>query len=493
MPNYVDNIDIIDANMQTTNILLQDRGTLSLATANSSKIGDLSLLDTTEKSNLVGAINEIFGDVASISDYKILNVLDLGCDPTGAVDCSTLVNNALADSQYDGYVLYFPRGTYKVSSPINIGRNMIAVGTLYTDSTNTILNIIGHRISIIFNKIGFATDGNITSVSANNATNTSIKFDSTSANDTIYQVKLIGTFLNGGIGIEFVGGDNFYQNIYIQIDTIFAKLKCLYAHITNTDTWINEIIFDNTSFNNTDGTGTLVELDNTTGNNLMNGWRFNSCAFENSNLVFKMVRAKISMCNCRLSIYETYTSRGGVLFNISANSEVVYNGVFEFDSYFQYFVIGDMNSFIYWYGVIRRSVTEVCPYMITFLSNSNVVNTVGYNGYGYEADVTLTEDNQTINIPYSYKLTDGLIIRTGGHTGCTVNITFNDEYRALTNNNNIMSSFKPFIVELVGGTTVTLTNSNGIGGSNSKTLNPATSVEFLVTRNRVFALTGTPV
>lgn len=456
-------------------------------------IGDLSTLTTTDTSNIVNAINSVVSAVGDLSDYKLLNVIDLGADPTGAVDCSSIINIALNAPEYDDYVLYFPMGTYKISSPINLDRSMISFGTLYTDSSNIILNIIVPRIRVIFNKIGFATDGNVNSISANNATNTSISFNSTLAGNTLYQIEIIGTFLNGGTCIEFVGGSNFYQNIYISIDTIIAKTKCVSAIINAGQTsWINEIIWNNTSFNNTDGTGTAIELINSTGNNLMNGWRFNNCAFENSNLVFRLTRAKVSLFDCRLSIYETYTSRGGVLFNIDTSSEVVFYGNFAFDNYFTYFVIGDTGSFIYWNGVIDNSSYK-CSSMTTFLSDSNVVNTVGQNDYGAEAIANFDSDNQTVSIPYGMRLCDGLTIRTNGHTGCTVTIPFNNSYRALTNGTKTMTGFKPFIVEVIGGTSVTMTNSNNIGGSSSKTFNPNTSVEFLVTHNRVFAITGTPV
>lgn len=269
-------------------------------------IGDIGNLTTTDTSSIVNAINSLVTEIGTLSNYKLLNVIDLGADSTGVNDCSTLINAALNNPDYDDYVLYFPMGTYKILSAINLDRSMISLGTLYTDSSNTIINVIKPRIRILFNKIGFATDGNVNSISANNATNTSISFNSTLAGDTLYQIEVVGTFLNGNVGIEFVGGSNFYQNIYISIDTIFAKSKCVKATINAGQTsWINEIIWSNTSFNNTDGTGTAIELINSTGNNLMNGWRFNNCAFENSDLVFRMTRAKVSLYDCRLSIYET--------------------------------------------------------------------------------------------------------------------------------------------------------------------------------------------
>ena len=59
MPNYVDNIDIIDANNSSVNVLLKDRETASLANSNKLEIGILNNLTTTDKSSLVGATNEV--------------------------------------------------------------------------------------------------------------------------------------------------------------------------------------------------------------------------------------------------------------------------------------------------------------------------------------------------------------------------------------------------------------------------------------------------
>lgn len=59
MPNYLDNLDIIDASNKTTNVLIQDRETLALAHTNATNIGALEELNTEDKSNLVNAVNEV--------------------------------------------------------------------------------------------------------------------------------------------------------------------------------------------------------------------------------------------------------------------------------------------------------------------------------------------------------------------------------------------------------------------------------------------------
>lgn len=63
MPNYLDNLDVIDAKGSHISVLLQDRETLALATNNSLKIGDLSELTTEDKSSIVNAINSLGGGV----------------------------------------------------------------------------------------------------------------------------------------------------------------------------------------------------------------------------------------------------------------------------------------------------------------------------------------------------------------------------------------------------------------------------------------------
>lgn len=50
------------------------------------------------------------------SDVEWINVAEKGCDITGTNDCSLLLNSFITN----GAVLYFPKGTYKINSPIRI-------------------------------------------------------------------------------------------------------------------------------------------------------------------------------------------------------------------------------------------------------------------------------------------------------------------------------------------------------------------------------------
>lgn len=436
-----------------------------------------------------GQISDIEDEIAALPNIRVINVVsDLGADDTGTTDCGAIVNAALQDPQYDGYPLYFPAGTYKVTTPINLDRNMISAGTLYTDSSNVILNIVSKRIKVLFNIIGFSTDGVVNSLSAANATNTSIQFDAQYTNDIMAQVEVRGLFLNGNVCINFVGGSKFYQNISINIMTIQGKSKCVNAVLSNGQTgWMNEILFNNSVFNNIDGTGIAVNLENNTGQSLMNGWKFIGCSFEISNHVFVMVRSKALLTACRMSIYETYTERGGVLFDMDTSSTAIFIGEFDFDGYFQYFNLKDLNSRIYWLGIIDRSSYK-CPSMMTFRSDSDTVNTVGFNSYGYAAIADFTSNNETISIPYGMRLTDGLTVKLNNHTGCIVDIVYNDAYRPLTTYNNVCSGFKPFMLEVIGNGTFTLKNANGISGNNNRTIDTSLSHTYMVTANGIYPL-----
>lgn len=83
------------------------------------KIGDLEDLTTTDKSNLVAAINEVNEDLSGvIAHNKIYNVLDYGAKGDGVTDDTNAINQAIADVNTTGGVIYFPRGRYLISDTL---------------------------------------------------------------------------------------------------------------------------------------------------------------------------------------------------------------------------------------------------------------------------------------------------------------------------------------------------------------------------------------
>jgi hypothetical protein len=77
------------------------------------KIGDLNDLTTTDKSNLVAAINEVdshLPDFKKVTE-RVFNVKENGGDATGTTSCTSLITTAISD----GYnVIYFESGRYLV-------------------------------------------------------------------------------------------------------------------------------------------------------------------------------------------------------------------------------------------------------------------------------------------------------------------------------------------------------------------------------------------
>ena len=99
--------------------------------------GDLNDLDTTDKSNLVAAINEVYGIITDvktqIDNTKIVNVIDFGAVGDGIEDDTIAISDAIAT----GNIVYFPAGTYLISSISGLDNSkFIGAGILYYNSHN---------------------------------------------------------------------------------------------------------------------------------------------------------------------------------------------------------------------------------------------------------------------------------------------------------------------------------------------------------------------
>ena len=99
-------------------------------TAINNNIGELSDLNTTDKSDLVSAINEVFNSVKKINDGltpSIINVLNEGIANDGVTDIAddveTLINNAPLHA-----VIFFPPGLYYFGRGITISNSVTLLG-----------------------------------------------------------------------------------------------------------------------------------------------------------------------------------------------------------------------------------------------------------------------------------------------------------------------------------------------------------------------------
>lgn len=92
-------------------------------------------LTVTQGTAAASSIANIAVAANDFQDMKIVNALSLGVDDTGVVDCAPLINNCIADyashaAVYndDGIVLFFPKGVYRIHSPIKLGNNPTGKG-----------------------------------------------------------------------------------------------------------------------------------------------------------------------------------------------------------------------------------------------------------------------------------------------------------------------------------------------------------------------------
>lgn len=121
--------EMLDTLKNAINIITGDISDLS------DNIGDLTLLDTSNKDNLVNAINEILL-------YVPVNVKQYGAVGDGVTDDTAAIQAALNDSRF----VYFPAGTYLVSSTITIPGNTTIKGS---GRANTLIQQINDSASII--------------------------------------------------------------------------------------------------------------------------------------------------------------------------------------------------------------------------------------------------------------------------------------------------------------------------------------------------------
>lgn len=126
MPNYLDNLDVIDAGGNTVNVLLQDRGTLAIASQVSLKVNNLD----------------------------IYNVKDYGAKGDGTTDDSGAINDCVTAMPNSGAIMFFPSGTYKLDSAVEINKHVSIMGSgancskIVVSGSNSALKIVGDYIFI---------------------------------------------------------------------------------------------------------------------------------------------------------------------------------------------------------------------------------------------------------------------------------------------------------------------------------------------------------
>jgi hypothetical protein len=131
-------VDELDTNIGDLSTLNTTSNTDLVGAINEvdSDIGDKTLLQTTDKSSVVNAINENTLQLAAIATY-------IDADRTGVLSASVAINNLIASSS-DGDEIHFHDGTYLIDTPIiwNKKVTLIADGRVTLKASTTIDAII---------------------------------------------------------------------------------------------------------------------------------------------------------------------------------------------------------------------------------------------------------------------------------------------------------------------------------------------------------------
>ena len=363
-----------------------------------SKIGDLDNLTTENKNNVVDAINELESALANATELNVINVVsDIGCKNDGSEDCAQKINDYLA-ADTTGKPLLFPYGTYKFDSTVHIiSRDVYALGQIFTNDDITLFKLTGLRMKFIFNKIGYSSTTNITSLDGGTSKGCAIEI--LPDGDVCNAIDIFGSYILADVGIKFSGhGDGFVQNVNINGIYMLCRTACVKSDL-DTGKWINEIIFTGCAFGcyQTSDVSELVHLHELTHANLMNGWRFIGCAFEGFNTAFDLEASRVYLTNCRMSRYEGFNAttskyfiaNNGAKFNI--DGEIEFSNVdqnFSLDNTVEGIITGHINNG----GVIGSSCKVLND-------GTNQFAFINQSAYGRAFNHTFTANNAHIIPP----------------------------------------------------------------------------------------------
>jgi hypothetical protein len=123
------------------NLALTDSS--NTAITNVDNVSSASPLSGSTGATKIGYLNPSTGAVTETVAAKLnqyVSVLDFGADPTGTTDSTTSIQNAINACSY----VWFPPGTYKISSPINLpaGQTCLGAGSgQFSANRSTVKNL----------------------------------------------------------------------------------------------------------------------------------------------------------------------------------------------------------------------------------------------------------------------------------------------------------------------------------------------------------------
>ena len=139
--NIVAAINEIVTNIGSLNDLSTEDKSNIVAAINEivTNIGSLNDLSTEDKSNIVAAINEVVSAIRDVSErisnLEIYNVKDYGAVGDGTTDDTAAIQAATAAANLTGGIIYFPQGNYYMTQPIVINHHGTCVKGASPQST----------------------------------------------------------------------------------------------------------------------------------------------------------------------------------------------------------------------------------------------------------------------------------------------------------------------------------------------------------------------
>ncbi|NBI44987.1 glycosyl hydrolase family 28-related protein [Burkholderia sp. ISTR5] len=187
-----------------------------------------------------------FGDVVSVTDF--------GADPSGSVDSTAAINNAIGAVTSTGGTVYLPGGTYKISSAIVLPATNASVSLIGSGFGTKIVNSSGTSFDMItwanpgsgnISQV-YATVGNF-QISQSGATGSGAEINSQYASSlTLKDILLTGIAVNGD-GIKITGnGSVASHDIHIQgiSGTSLTGNSVIHMTSTTNDIKVSNVIYE---------------------------------------------------------------------------------------------------------------------------------------------------------------------------------------------------------------------------------------------------------
>lgn len=233
-----------------------------------------------------------------------VNIIDFGADPTGVVDSTTAVQNAINSGKHNVYV---PAGTYKISGELDLPEATF----LYGDGWNSVLNYVGTgtciniaHISVTVQDLTITTPYESGSASGGQI---GVQFSTYSVYGTLNRVQIRNFYAAGIYMVDTPFPLNAYGPFHIVVnDCLVAACYTSGLHLHGENN-LNDIFIFNSGFESNGGGGnTNVLIDGSAPLNIV----IENCIIESgATYQIKIMggdQIKIKNCYFETSSYDGY-------------------------------------------------------------------------------------------------------------------------------------------------------------------------------------------